>query len=62
MSVKHLYIARKMGNKKFLGEVTTPNIITNYRGGGRCCLRVYIRVKCCNIAVLSLYYTYNIKF
>jgi len=24
-----------MGNKKFLGEVTTPNIITNHRGWGR---------------------------
>lgn len=34
MLVKYHYIARKMGNKKFLGEVTTPNIITNYRGGG----------------------------
>lgn len=35
MLVKHHYIVqKKMGNKKFLGEVTTPNIITNYRGGG----------------------------
>lgn len=34
MLVKYHYIARKMGKKKFLGEVTTPNIITNYRGGG----------------------------
>ena len=62
MLVKYHYIVRKMENKKFLGEVTTPNIITNYRGWGGCCLRVYIRVKCCNIAVLSLYYMYNIKF
>jgi hypothetical protein len=29
-----LHCSKKMGNKKFLGEVTTPNIITNYRGGG----------------------------
>jgi hypothetical protein len=29
-----LYCPKKMGNKKFLGEVTMPNIITNYRGVG----------------------------
>ena len=34
MLVKHRYIAQKMGNKKFLGEVTMLNIITSYRGGG----------------------------
>lgn len=34
MLVKHHYISRKMENKKFSGEVTMLNIITNYRGGG----------------------------
>lgn len=35
MLVKYHYIVqKKWETKNFLGEVTTPNIITNYRGGG----------------------------
>jgi hypothetical protein len=32
-----LHGCEKMGNKKFLGEVTTPDYFTNIRGGvGHC--------------------------